>query len=62
MTALPMTQLLKLDQVKAETTLSRSTIYRLIDQGQFPTPVHLSANRRAWRMADIEAWKQARAA
>lgn len=37
--------------------LSRATIYRRVDSGEFPTPVRLSANRVAWRICEIEAWE-----
>ena len=33
---------------------------RLIAIGEFPTPVQLSANRIAWKLAEIEAWEASR--
>jgi predicted DNA-binding transcriptional regulator AlpA len=38
--------------------LSRATIYRKIDSGEFPKPVHLSSMRRAWMTRDVMAWLQ----
>jgi len=47
--------------VQDVTTWSRSTIYRKINSGELPPPIHISANRRAFRrswitklMRDIE--------
>ena len=41
-------------------TYTREHINRLINRGEFPASVQLSANRIAWRLADIEAWKASR--
>lgn len=48
--------LLRLPEVKARTTLSRSTIYRRVSQGTFPAPVPISTGMVAWYEADIDAW------
>jgi prophage regulatory protein len=40
------------------TTLSKSTIYRLIKEGRFPNPIHISRMRVGWREADILAFTQ----
>lgn len=42
------------------TGLSRSTLYRLIADGQFPRPVRLGPRAVAWRRSDVEAWSDAR--
>jgi len=52
-------RLLTLRDVKQITTLSSASIYRFISAGRFPKPVHLSANRRAWRASEVEAWVEA---
>lgn len=36
--------------------LSRSTIYRLIAQGLFPSPVRLGLAAVGWDMADLDTW------
>lgn len=36
--------------------LSRTTIYRLEQQGQFPKRVKLGSNSVAWRMSEILTW------
>lgn len=50
---------LKIDEVVALVGLSRATIYRRIDSGDFPKPIHLSARRRAWVKREIEDWMDA---
>lgn len=36
--------------------LSRTTIYRLEQQGHFPKRVKLGSNSVAWRMTEILSW------
>lgn len=43
------------------TSLSRSTIYREIASGRFPSPHKLSLGRVGWLCSEIEAWMAARA-
>ena len=38
------------------TGLARSTIYKLIAQDKFPSPVRLVGRAVAWRRADLERW------
>jgi len=47
-------------QVEQVTSLSRSTIYDLIQKGSFPKPVRLGPNRVAWRERDVIAWLESR--
>jgi prophage regulatory protein len=42
------------------TGLGRSTIYRLMAEHEFPTPVRLSKRAIAWRRTDLERWSAAR--
>ena len=51
---------LRLQAVVRVTGLSRSTLYRLIADKQFPRPVRLGARAVAWRRTDVEAWGEAR--
>lgn len=48
--------LLRLRDVIARTTLSRTTIYRRIGEGTFPTNIHISDGLVAWYESDIDAW------
>ncbi|MDM7981551.1 MAG: AlpA family phage regulatory protein [Rhizobium sp.] len=43
-------------QVCATTSLSRTTIWRLQQRGEFPKGVKLSEARIAYRSAEIEQW------
>lgn len=36
--------------------LSRSTIYRRIAEGRFPSPVHLGGRASGWPRAALEQW------
>lgn len=38
------------------TSLSRPTIYRRMDAGDFPKPVRLSPRRVGWKEAEVRAW------
>ena len=42
------------------TGLGRSTIYRLMAEDKFPSPVRLAKRAIAWRRADLERWGEAR--
>lgn len=53
-----MTTLLSFKDVSARTSLSRTTIYRLLDEGSFPVPIYLGT-RRAFIEAEVEDWIQA---
>ncbi|MFO1493324.1 MAG: AlpA family phage regulatory protein [Lysobacterales bacterium] len=42
--------------------ISRSTLYRAIDGGDFPRPVRLTKKAIAWDAAEIQRWAAARLA
>ena len=50
------TMLLPMAKVAEHTSLSRSTIYRLMHSGEFPKPVQVSPGRVAWRDSDLADW------
>lgn len=54
--------MLRIKDVCALTSLSRTSIYRLEAKGEFPRRVKLSAARVAWPKAAIEAWAASRQA
>lgn len=58
--ARPRGRFLRLPDVKAETGLSRATIYRLESRGDFPARDHLSARAVGWWSEDIDNWKASR--
>lgn len=50
---------LPLREVLARTSLSRSTIYRLVSEGTFPKSIALGA-RVAWLESEVSAWQDER--
>ncbi len=59
---MPQIAIYRLPAVLEVTGLSKATIYRLLGRGEFPPRVQLSARCVGWRVADIDAWLEARAA
>ena len=57
----PSTRLIRLGAVCTRIGLGRSTIWRLIKDGQFPQPRRLSTHAVAWLEADVNEWVRARA-
>jgi len=49
-------QLWRLDKVMTATGLPRASIYRLIEQGEFPKQIKLAARSVAWPSDEIEKW------
>lgn len=47
---------LRLPAVLKRTGLTRSTLYRKIDEGTFPRQVHIAARCAAWRESAIDEW------
>lgn len=47
-------------EVERMTGLSRSTIYALMAEGDFPKPIKLSKRAVGWRHEDIAAWLKSR--
>jgi len=54
--------LLRLPAVMKLTGLGRSTIYRMVAERRFPTPVRITNRAVAWRRADLDQWSEARPA
>jgi len=48
--------LLKLNDVKKATTLSRSAIYQQMAKGTFPRPIKLINRGCAWLEEDVDNW------
>ena len=51
-----MGELLRLRQVIAKTTLSRSKIYGMMKEGTFPKSYNLGGRMVAWKVSDIDEW------
>jgi prophage regulatory protein len=53
-------RLLRFPELKRRTGLSRSTIWRLEQTGEFPGHFHTSSNTVAWLESDVVAWIEAK--
>ena len=49
-------RLIRLETVKEMTTLSVSTIYRLMKKGQFPKQIKISERSTRWLLDEICEW------
>lgn len=49
---------LRLPDVRSRVGLSRSQIYRLIQEGTFPPPVKIGGQVSVWPDNEISAWQQ----
>ena len=58
MTALD--RMLRREEVQERTGLSRSAIYRMMREGDFPLPRRLGQRAVRWRERDLEAWLASR--
>lgn len=50
----------RMPKLRQMTGLGRTTIYRLMAQKLFPSPVRLGPRAVGWRLSDIAAWSAAR--
>jgi Predicted transcriptional regulator len=49
-------KILRLDNVKSKTGLSRSTIYRLTDERHFPHQINLGFRAVGWLESEVDNW------
>lgn len=49
-------KVLRLPQVMDQTGLARSTIYKLMDAGEFPKPIPLMKRCVGWLESEIQDW------
>ena len=54
--------ILRRREVEQRVGLSRSTLYRLMDKGEFPKAIKLTAHAVGWKASDIEQWLNSRCA
>ncbi|RWO45971.1 MAG: AlpA family transcriptional regulator [Mesorhizobium sp.] len=58
-----MTQnIIRMQEVKKATGLSKATLYRRIARNEFPKPVPLGVNSVGWLSEEVAAWQKARIA
>lgn len=50
----------RLPTVSERTGLSRSTIYRYLDEGIFPKPMQIGHRAVGWKSSDIDDWLNSR--
>jgi len=50
------TKFMRLTQVKEMTCLSKTSIYRLMDEGDFPRQIPLGARSVVWVKSQVEDW------
>ena len=51
-------QILRMPDLKRLTGLSKTTIYRMIAEGEFPRPVQLRKQSVGWRASAIQQWSE----
>ena len=49
-------RILRLPDVRKLLGLHKSTIYRMIERGEFPRPIRLGPNSVGWVRTEIENW------
>ena len=49
-------RILRLKAVLERTGLSRSTVYRKMQQGSFPKNIQISDRCTGWRQSKVDAW------
>lgn len=54
------TRLIRLEEVRRLSGLSRSHLYALIQRGEFPSPVKISIRAAAWVSREVDQWVRAR--
>ncbi len=56
----PTTGYIRKKQLIKQVPFSHSTLWRKVNNGEFPKPIKLSMRVTAWRIEDVQAWMQAR--
>jgi prophage regulatory protein len=49
-------QLIRIDEVSAITTLAKSSINLWVTQSRFPKPIVLSPTVKVWKLQDVNDW------
>ena len=56
------TRILRRAEVLRSVGLGKTTLYKLISQGEFPRPLQLGPRAVGWRAEEVEAWLDSRQA
>jgi len=46
----------RMPEVLALVGVGRTTLYKMVREGRFPPPLHLSTRIRGWRLSSVEAF------
>ena len=46
----------RMPEVLALVGVGRTTLYKMVRDGRFPAPLHLSSRIRGWRLSSVEAF------
>lgn len=49
-------RILRIREVLATTGLSKATLYQMVHDGTFPSPLRLNARAVGWRRSQVQAW------
>jgi prophage regulatory protein len=49
-------RIIRIKELMAIVGLSRSTIYKLMNEDKFPKQIHLSERTAGWRMSTVMEW------
>jgi len=49
-------RVLPLSEVIETTTISRSTLFRMVEEGSFPAPRQIGKRRVGWLSDEVQAW------
>lgn len=52
---------IRIAEVRVRTGLSRATIYRMMEEGQFPKSIKLGSHAVGWIESEVSDWLRARA-
>ena len=55
-----MSKVLKAKQVAEYVNVSKSQIYKLVQQGRLPKPIKLGERGSGWLISEIDTWLQSR--
>jgi len=49
-------RVIRLSEVMEITTISRSTLFRMVEKGSFPAPRQIGERRVGWLSDEVQAW------
>ena len=51
-----MTELYRIKTLSQKLDMGVSTIWKMVNEGNFPQPIKLGAKHTAWRSEDVQEW------